>query len=116
MVQLFNEDTIIPNITRIELIEGNIFDTLPLFLSQNPGLKISLLHLDADLYEVTKFALDNLYQLVSHGGIIVFDEYGLVPWEGETRAVDEFIEKKCPKTLIKRIPFSVTPGGYLVKQ
>lgn len=116
LVDLFNEDTIPPNITRVELIDGDIFDTIEPFLKEQPGLKISLLHMDVDLYNVTKYCLDKLYDKVCTGGIVVFDEYGLVPWQGETTAVDEFFQDRPIKPVIKKFPFSATPSGYFIKQ
>lgn len=71
----------------VELVEGNIFDTLPAFLERQPALKVALLHLDLDVYEPTAFALDHLLPRMARGGLVVFDDYGLV--EGATRAADE---------------------------
>lgn len=36
---------------------------------------IAILHLDGDLYESIKFPLDNLWNKVSLGGIVVFDDF-----------------------------------------
>lgn len=74
------------------LVEGNIFDTLPGFLSSNPELKIALLHLDMDVKEPTAFALDMLYERVVPGGLIVVDDYNAV--KGATDAIDEFMSGK----------------------
>ena len=43
---------------KINLIKGNVFETVPIFLKENPDLKIACLHLDMDVYEPTKFCLD----------------------------------------------------------
>lgn len=116
LANLSNEDTLLPNVNRTEIIEGDIFATLPKFIEDHPGLKISLLHIDVDLYKVTKFALDHLYDRVVTGGLIVLDEYGLIPWEGETRAVDEFLKERGLSPVIHKHPFTVTPSGYFVKE
>ncbi|MBO9575497.1 MAG: class I SAM-dependent methyltransferase [Sphingobium sp.] len=71
----------------IQLVEGNVFETLPLFLEKNPALKVAMLHLDMDVYEPTAFALEKLLPHMAGGGIVLFDDYGLV--EGATRAADE---------------------------
>ena len=115
MVELFNEDAMIPNITRVKLVEGDLFETLPKFLEDHPGLKISLLHLDVDLYKPTKFAFELLYPLVVEGGVVVLDEYGLVPWQGETKAIDEYFADRSDRPVIRKFPFSVTPSGYFIK-
>lgn len=115
LVELFNEDTIVPNIPRVALVEGDIFDTLPKFLEDNPGLKIALLHLDVDLYRVTKYALETLYPLVLDGGVVCFDEYGLVPWQGETKAADEYFASIGERPVLRKSPHSATPSGYFIK-
>jgi Macrocin-O-methyltransferase (TylF) len=76
----------------IHLRAGNIFNTLPEYISQNPATRISLLHLDTDVKEPTAFALDHLYARIVPNGIIVLDDYNSVA--GETDAVDEFIARK----------------------
>jgi hypothetical protein len=115
LTALHNSDNMIPGTRRSNLIVGNIQDTIPKFLEDNPGLKISLLHFDVDLYEPTLYGLEQLFPLVTTGGIVCFDEYGLIPWQGETRAVDEYFEKLGISPLIKKHAFTQTPHGYLVK-
>lgn len=75
-----------------ELIKGNIFDTIPRFIEENPAQKIALLHIDIDVYEPTKFILENFWDKLVSGGILMLDDYGMV--EGETKAVDEFFTGK----------------------
>jgi hypothetical protein len=64
--------------TNIELVAGDVFDTLPAFLARRPSTRIALLHLDMDVREPTEFALDQLFERVVPGGLIVFDDYGSV--------------------------------------
>ena len=73
-----------------ELVEGNIFDTLPGYLKKNPETRLSLLHLDLDVAEPTKFVLETMYDRVVAGGLIVIDDYNSVT--GATKSVDEFIK------------------------
>jgi len=56
--------------SRVRLVKGFFKDTLP----QYQG-RIALLHLDCDLYESYKVALEDLYDKVVPGGIMMFDEY-----------------------------------------
>jgi O-methyltransferase len=49
---------------------------------------IALLRLDGDWYESTRICLENLYPLLSPGGIVILDDY--YAWEGCTKATDEF--------------------------
>lgn len=115
LVQIHNADNMLPGTERCRLIEGDIFETLPKFLEETPGLKISLLHFDLDLYKPTKFALELLYPLVIQGGVVCFDEYGLVPWQGETTAVDEFFSTFEHPPVIRKFHFTHVPHGYFIK-
>jgi hypothetical protein len=78
--------------SNFKLIEGDILKTIPEFLAANPSLKISLLHVDVDVYEPTKVILENFWNKIVKGGVLMFDDYGTV--EGETRAVDEFFAEQ----------------------
>jgi hypothetical protein len=78
-------------LTNYDLVKGDVLKTLPNYLSKNKKLKISLLHLDLDVYEPTRFALDTLYKNISKNGIILLDDYTHI--KGATLAVDEFIKK-----------------------
>jgi len=49
---------------------------------------IALLRLDGDWYDSTKICLENLYPLLSPGGIIILDDY--FAWEGCRKATDEY--------------------------
>lgn len=116
LVALHNNDNLIPGVERCRLINGDIRETLPLFIEQNPGLKIALLHLDMDIYEPTRVALEHLYDAVLPGGVVVLDEYGLIPWGGETRAVDEFLAARNISVKLKKFPFAQTPHAYFIKE
>jgi hypothetical protein len=90
----------------IELIAGDIMETLPEYLKQQPQLRIALLHIDVDVFAPSKLALDSLYPHMVRGGLIVVDDYGTV--EGETLAVDEFIHKHNLK--LQKLPLSNIPA------
>jgi hypothetical protein len=89
----------------IELIKGDILDTVPQYSAAHPELKIALLHIDVDVYQPTVTILENLYDHVVTGGLIVFDDYGTVA--GETRAVDEFLADRS--LTIEKLPVSHIP-------
>ena len=90
----------------VELIKGNIFTTIPKYLKDNPEVRISFLHLDLDVKEPTEFALEQLYNKIVPGGLIVFDDYNAV--SGETIAVDKFLKKK--KLKIEKLPYYNVPS------
>jgi hypothetical protein len=97
---------------RIQLIEGHIEKTAPEYARTHVGSRIALLHLDLDTYSGTKAALTALYPLVSRGGIVILDEYGLAGM-GETDAVDEFFTGTEIRPTI--VPFAESPTAYLTK-
>ena len=115
LTALHNDDNLLPGVERCVLVEGDVFESVPRFLRENPGLRIALLYCDLDLYGPTKFCLEHFYPLVVNGGIVCFDEYGLIPWEGESRAVDEFLAEHRLSPRLRRFPFSPSPCGYFVK-
>jgi hypothetical protein len=115
LVELHTDDNLLPGVARCRLVEGNIIQTLPKFLEEHPGLRISLVNFDMDLYEPTKVALELLYPFILKGGIVVADEYGWLQWPGETKAVDEFISGLPERTVVRRFPSACVPGGYFVK-
>ncbi|MCU0448285.1 MAG: TylF/MycF family methyltransferase [Bernardetiaceae bacterium] len=71
-----------------QLVEGDINQTLPAFLAQNPQARFSLVHVDVDVYEPTQTILTQLSHLIVRGGLLVFDDYGTVA--GETKAIEDF--------------------------
>lgn len=74
------------------LIKGDIKKTLPVFLKKEKKMKISFLHLDMDVFEPTKFALDFFYNKISKNGIILIDDYNQV--NGATKATKLFLKSK----------------------
>jgi hypothetical protein len=51
-------------------------------------------HLDGDQYQTTRDALEFFYPRMSHGGIIVLDDYGWPHCPGVAKAVAEFLSDK----------------------
>ena len=100
------------NFDNVELIKGNILQTLPAYLGKKLQLKISLLHIDVDVYDATKLCLEYLFDRVSAGGVIVLDDYGDV--DGVTRAVDEFMQARRIDSPILQNPYYSKPC-YIVK-
>ena len=115
LVDLHNADNILAR-ERIKIIKGRVQDALPTLLNGTPGLRFSLVHFDMDLYEPTKFALDAIWDFIVPGGVLVFDEYAVVPWEGETRAVDEFRKERGISSKMEKLPWAPTPGAFFVKE
>lgn len=115
LAALHDVDGLMRGTRRCRIVAGDLMKTLPDFLDKNPGLRISLLNLDVDLYEPTKLALELLYPRVVRGGVVCFDEYSLLTWPGETRAVDEYFAAIGEKPIIHRHSFAQRPTGYIIK-
>ena len=90
----------------VELVEGDITQTVPEYVEANPELRISLLNLDTDVYEPAKVILEQLYPRIVPGGLLVLDDYGTFP--GETDAVDEYFADTRVK--IEKLPLATTPA------
>jgi len=95
----------------VELVEGDILKTVPEYIKSNPGLQISLINMDADVYEPSKTVLECLYPNLLSGGILISDDYGKFP--GETKAVDDYFKNKNIK--IEGFSFCKTPC-YIIKK
>ncbi|EAJ3421897.1 dTDP-6-deoxy-L-hexose 3-O-methyltransferase, partial [Campylobacter coli] len=98
------------NISNYELIKGDINYTIPEYCKINPCLKIALLHIDVDIYEPTVTILENMYDKIVKGGIVIFDDYSFFP--GETKAVDDFFRNKDIK--LEKLPFLHKPT-FIIK-
>lgn len=71
------------------LIPGFFSDSLP----EHPTGAVALLHIDCDLYEGYRDAMEHFYPLMPPGAIMTFDEYGNDKWPGATMAVDDFVRE-----------------------
>lgn len=113
LVDAFNADSFVPQRARVELVDGDVRETAPQYVADNPGLRLSLLHLDMDLYEPTLAALRAFWPRILTGGIVLLDEVAIREWPGETEALEEFFDGKPPK--ITKFWWASAPGGYFVK-
>ena len=70
----------------LHYIVGDVMETLK-DKTKNPE-KIAILRLDTDWYQSTKYELEQMYDNVVKGGVIIFDDY--YHWDGQRRAIDDF--------------------------
>ena len=54
----------------IDLVAGDICESLPSYLSKNPATRFSFINLDVDLENVTSAILENTYSRLSRGGLL----------------------------------------------
>jgi O-methyltransferase len=76
----------------VEIVEGYFCDSFPRFAPR--AIRFSFVHLDVNLYDSYRQALEFFYPRTVPGGVVMFDEYNDPPWPGCKLAVDEFIAGK----------------------
>jgi O-methyltransferase len=89
-----------------ELVRGWFDVTTP---SHRAGEPIALLRLDGDWYDSTLVCLENLFDRVVPGGLIILDDYHA--WDGCSRALHTFL---CRRSATERIR-SLGNTCYMVK-
>ena len=99
---------------RIEIVRGDIVDTLPALMTDRPGLRVSLLHCDLDVYAPTVTTLESVWPRLVRGGIAVFDEYAVDAW-GESDAVDEFFDTLEHPPRLQMLSTTPTPTAFCIK-
>eukprot|EP00899_Mesostigma_viride_P024403 jgi/Mesvir1/5147/Mv15290-RA.1 len=90
----------------VELVEGDIRETLPQYVADHPDLQVALLNLDTDIYEPATVILRELWPRMAPGGLLLLDDYGVFP--GETKAVDEYFGNNM-EVVIEQLPYRSTP-------
>lgn len=108
--EFFKKNTTIQR--RLHLVEGDVCQTFPKFIKENPGVRFRFVLMDLDIYEPTNVVLNSMMDFMVPGGIIAFDEYAMPEWPGETKAVDKFIKKHGLK--LKGIPNTFAPTAYTI--
>jgi len=94
-----------------ELIAGDVCKTTYEFVEDRPGAKISLLYIDVDLDVPTYEILNAMWDRVSSGGIVVFDDYAYQRWTMSPGA-DRFFEDKGIQ--VQSLNY-MAPTAYVIK-
>jgi hypothetical protein len=105
-IQIFERSRVLKHIPKVHLVKGDIAQTLPAFIQDNPYLVVALLYLDFDLYEPTLQALRYLLPRMPKGSAIGFDELNNDLFVGETVAVME--EVGIRNLRVQRFPFGIS--------
>jgi O-methyltransferase len=71
---------------RLTLVKGRVPETL----APHENRRWRFAHLDMDLYEPTRAAIEWLWPRMVPGGIIFFHDYGVLP--GVKKAVDDLVQ------------------------
>lgn len=96
------------------LIRGDVAETMPEFIKENPGFRASLIYMDADLDRPTYAALVQLWDRLLPGGVIVFDEYEYHKFS-ESTGVERFLKEKGISYEVKSTNW-IAPTAFLVKK
>lgn len=88
-IEIFDKDRPIGHKQKVELVQGDVMETIPAWLETNKHAMISLLFLDLDLYKPTLFALERFEDRLVTGSVIAFDEINNPDWPGEAEAFRE---------------------------
>lgn len=90
----------------IKLVEGWVQNTIDAVIDEIKS--ISILRLDMDIYNPTKYTLEKLYPLITKGGVIIIDDWEL---DGVRIAVEEYLKENKIKVKMLSIPNS-TPKYF----
>jgi hypothetical protein len=95
------------------LVKGDVETSIPAFLSDNPGFRISLLYLDADLERPTYLALSHLWDRIVPGGLVVFDEFEYHKFS-EASGFEKFAKERGIKCDLRSTNF-MSPTAFIIK-
>ena len=87
LISIYDQDRFLGHVDKVHLVKGNVVDTVPHFVQENPQLVVSLLFLDVDLYEPTKTAIEHFLPRMPKGSVLALDQLDNPIWPGEARAV-----------------------------
>jgi hypothetical protein len=107
--QLLREQGLADN---VDLVEGDVRETIPRYLSDRQQMSFAIINIDLDLYDPIKSALEHLFPLVVRGGVVILDDYEGFP--GAKRAVDEYLAAHNRPERIQKFSFAYTPS-FLIK-
>jgi hypothetical protein len=91
----------------VELIGGDILETLPRFLEERPALRFALVNVDVLMKPVTADVIARSAERLVPGGVLMLDDYGKAA--GATEAAEEFLAANSGFEL-RRAPTSYQPA------
>jgi hypothetical protein len=84
LIREYDADRFLGHMSKVELVKGDMIETIPHFIEGHRHLVVSLLFIDCDLYEPTKIALDHFVPRMPKGAVLAFDDLDNPLWPGET--------------------------------
>jgi hypothetical protein len=111
-IELFDRNRPIGHVKKVSLVAGDVTKTLRPFLADNPHIAPALVYLDMDIYEPTKFALQELLPRMAKGSVVAFDEFAHRTYPGETSALRDVVAMKDVQ--LRRVPFCSRIAYFVV--
>jgi hypothetical protein len=96
------------HIRRSLIIQGDVRETVPRYLADNPHTIIALAYFDLDLYEPTRTTIDAIRPYLAKGSVLAFDQVAHAKWPGETVAVREALS--TAHGAVRTLPGRATPA------
>ena len=94
LLSYHEQENVMSHITKHQVIEGDVHQTLPKVLDKEPSLMIALAYFDLAMLEPTKFALGKILPKMIKGSVIILDELGHPDYPSETTTFFEFIAER----------------------
>lgn len=73
---------------------------IPAVLGELPEARYRFVHVDVDLHDPTRGAIEYFYDRLVPAGLLVCDDYGSLRWPGARKAVDEFCTSRKLRPLL----------------
>jgi 3-O-methyltransferase len=93
------------------VIKGDVRETVPQYLEDNPETIIAMAYFDLDLYDPTRELLEAIRPHLTKGSILAFDELAHPKWPGETTALREVLG--LDSATLKQLPGREPPVIYM---
>ncbi len=91
LMDYHEQENVMNHIKKHEIVKGDVRETLPKWLKDNPQAFVSMAYFDMALYEPTREALTSIEPRLIKGSIVVFDELNYKQYPGETEAAVEVL-------------------------
>ncbi|GAA5051750.1 class I SAM-dependent methyltransferase [Nocardia callitridis] len=101
----------VSHVERTFVIQGDVRETVPRYLAENPETIIGMAFFDLDLYEPTRELLEAIRPHLAKGSILAFDELGHPRWPGVTAALRETFG--LDRVVLRQLPHREQPVIYL---
>lgn len=99
---------------KFKLIKGDVQYSIPKYLKENKGFRVSLLYIDVDLDRPTYYTLKYLWERILPGGVIIFDEYEYHKFS-ESAGVEKFLRESGVEYSLQSTNW-IAPTAFMVKK